>query len=117
MQYIDDGNEKRKMIVLDMEPKCLAWQNNCKRLPGLDLRISKIFLISKDSRRLERNDEIMNQDTKVAPDRIFDLFVRKTRYATPKMDSRAVVMRKQQILLVREKSDVSRSLPVFLSRM
>ena len=55
--------------------------------------------------------EMMADHSGLDLDRVLDLFTQETGYATPKLDGRGVVFRKDAILLVREKQDGLWTLP------
>lgn len=55
--------------------------------------------------------EIMSQYTKVDQSVLKNLFANETGYPTPKVDIRAVIFEDNKILLVKENSDDSWSLP------
>jgi hypothetical protein len=72
----------------------------------------------KDPFDLERFQELreisarmMSNYTETEMNKVRDLFLNETGYQTPKLDVRAVIIKKDTILLVKEKSDGKWTLP------
>jgi ADP-ribose pyrophosphatase YjhB (NUDIX family) len=91
------------------------WLNIAKRLESI---AQTGFTYSKDDYDKERYQEIRDISHKIfnlyteAPiEKIQNLFSKETGYPTPKVDIRGVIFRKNQILLVKEKSDGLWALP------
>lgn len=104
--------KKNKMVVHIVEPKWLEWAKQLQAIAQTGLTYaSDPFDIERYELIRKISVDIMNQYTKVEPQTIVDLFANETGYATPKVDVRAVVIKNDKILLVREKSDGAWSPP------
>ncbi len=91
------------------------WLNIAKRLEAI---AQTGFTYSKDDYDKERYQEIreishtiFKHYTEAPLEKIRELFAKENGYPTPKVDIRGVVLQKDQILLVKEKTDGLWSLP------
>jgi ADP-ribose pyrophosphatase YjhB (NUDIX family) len=69
------------------------------------------FDIQRYQELRELSVKLMEQITDAPIEKIRDLFTHETGFQTPKVDIRAVVLKDNQVLLVREKADGKWSLP------
>jgi ADP-ribose pyrophosphatase YjhB (NUDIX family) len=95
-----------------MEP---FWLEVAKRIQAIS---QSGLAYCKDPFDLERFQElreisarIMSYYTETEMNKVKDLFLNETGYQTPKVDVRAVIIKKDTILLVKEKSDGKWTLP------
>lgn len=95
-----------------MEPKWLQWAKELQAIAQAGLTYSKdIYDVERFEDIRNISLEIMSEYTKVDATIIRDFFANETGYATPKVDIRAVVFQDNKILMVKEKTDKSWSLP------
>ncbi|WP_449536454.1 NUDIX hydrolase [Ferdinandcohnia sp. Marseille-Q9671] len=95
-----------------MEPKWLEWAKQLQSIAQAGLTYSKdVYDVERFEEIRKISVEILTQYTNIDNKRINDLFANETGYATPKVDIRAVVFNGNKLLMVREKSDGSWSLP------
>ncbi len=100
---------------MDKEKMSRQWLDWAKELQA----IGQIGLAySKDKYDLERfqrirdiSAEILSLHTEIKAEVIRDLFANETGYNTPKVEVRAVVLKDNQVLLVKEEGDGRWSLP------
>lgn len=95
-----------------MEPKWLEWAKELQSIAQAGLTYSKdIYDLERFEQVRKISIEIMSQYTKVDQSVLKNLFANETGYQTPKVDIRAVIFEDNKILLVKENSDDSWSLP------
>ncbi|MEC5273004.1 NUDIX hydrolase [Caldifermentibacillus hisashii] len=95
-----------------MEPKWLEWAKELQSIAQAGLTYSRdVYDLERFEQIREISMEIMSQYTKVDQSVLKNLFANETGYPTPKVDIRAVIIEDNKILLVKENSDDSWSLP------
>lgn len=95
-----------------MEPKWLEWAKELQSIAQAGLTYSRdVYDLERFEQIREISMEIMSQYTKVDQSVLKNLFANETAYPTPKVDIRAVIFEDNKILLVKENSDDSWSLP------
>ncbi|WP_182528185.1 NUDIX hydrolase, partial [Priestia aryabhattai] len=95
-----------------MEHKWLNWAKQLQSLAQAGLAYSKdIYDIERFELIRNISVEMLSQQTGMEKTVIKDLFASETGYATPKVDIRAVIFKDNKILMVKENSDGSWSLP------
>ncbi|MCJ7992597.1 NUDIX hydrolase [Priestia sp. OVS21] len=95
-----------------MEHKWLDWAKQLQSLAQAGLAYSKdIYDIERFELIRNISVEMLSQQTGMEMTVIKDLFASETGYATPKVDIRAVIFKDNKILMVKENSDGSWSLP------
>jgi ADP-ribose pyrophosphatase YjhB (NUDIX family) len=95
-----------------MEPKWLEWAKQLQSIAQAGLTYSKdVYDLERFELLRNITVEILSHQTDMDMTVIRDLFANETGYATPKVDIRAVVFRKNKILMVRENTDGDWSLP------
>ncbi|WP_346206523.1 NUDIX hydrolase [Caldifermentibacillus hisashii] len=95
-----------------MEPKWLEWAKEQQSIAQAGLTYSRdVYDLERFEQIREISMEIMSQYTKVDQYVLKNLFANETGYPTPKVDIRAVIFEDNKILLVKENSDDSWSLP------
>lgn len=95
-----------------MEPKWLEWSKKLQAVAQIGLTYAKDpFDIERYELVREIATEMMAAHTDAEPDYIRDLFASEAGYATPKVDVRGAVFRRDTILLVREQRDGLWTLP------
>ncbi|WP_346200023.1 NUDIX hydrolase [Caldifermentibacillus hisashii] len=95
-----------------MEPKWLEWAKELQSIAQAGLTYSRdVYDLERFEQIREISMEIMSQYTKVDQSVLKNLFANETGYPTPKVDIRAVIFEDNKILLVKENSDDSWSLP------
>ncbi|WP_454189303.1 NUDIX hydrolase [Priestia megaterium] len=95
-----------------MEHKWLDWAKQLQSLAQAGLAYSKdIYDVERFELIRNISVEMLLQQTGMEKTVIKDLFASETGYATPKVDIRAVIFKDNKILMVKENSDGSWSLP------
>ncbi|MCM3477710.1 NUDIX hydrolase [Caldibacillus thermoamylovorans] len=95
-----------------MKPKWLEWAKELQSIAQAGLTYSRdVYDLERFEQIREISMEIMSQYTKVDQSVLKNLFANETGYPTPKVDIRAVIFEDNKILLVKENSDDSWSLP------
>ncbi|MED3928716.1 NUDIX hydrolase [Priestia megaterium] len=95
-----------------MEHKWLDWAKQLQSLAQAGLAYSKdIYDVERFELIRNISVEMLSQQTGMEMTVIKDLFASETGYATPKVDIRAVIFKDNKILMVKENSDGSWSLP------
>jgi len=95
-----------------MEPKWLEWAKELQSIAQAGLTYSRdVYDLERFEQIREISMKIMSQYTKVDQSVLKNLFANETGYPTPKVDIRAVIFEDNKILLVKENSDDSWSLP------
>ncbi|WP_374989411.1 NUDIX hydrolase (plasmid) [Priestia megaterium] len=95
-----------------MEHKWLDWAKQLQSLAQVGLAYSKdIYDVERFELIRNISVEMLSQQTGMEKTVIKDLFASETGYATPKVDIRAVIFKDNKILMVKENSDGSWSLP------
>ncbi|HWO75144.1 MAG TPA: NUDIX hydrolase [Bacillus sp. (in: firmicutes)] len=95
-----------------MEEQWLTWAKQLQAIAQAGLAYSKdVFDIERFKMIRNISLEILSRHTDMEVNKIKDLFANETGYPTPKVDVRAAVFHKEQILMVQEKSDGKWSLP------
>ncbi|MEE3952798.1 NUDIX hydrolase [Peribacillus frigoritolerans] len=95
-----------------MEPKWLDWAKQLQSIAQAGLTYSKdVYDLERFELIKNISVEILSHQTDMDMTVIRDLFSNETGYATPKVDIRAVVFRKNKILMVRENTDGDWALP------
>ncbi|MEN3772886.1 NUDIX hydrolase [Priestia megaterium] len=95
-----------------MEHKWLDWAKQLQSLAHAGLAYSKdIYDVERFELIRNISVEMLSQQTGMEMTVIKDLFASETGYATPKVDIRAVIFKDNKILMVKENSDGSWSLP------
>ncbi len=98
------------MILI--EHKWLDWAKQLQSLAQAGLAYSKdIYDVERFELIRNISVEMLSQQTGMEMTVIKDLFASETGYATPKVDIRAVIFKDNKILMVKENSDGSWSLP------
>ncbi|MGX1373365.1 ADP-ribose pyrophosphatase YjhB (NUDIX family) [Priestia megaterium] len=98
------------MIII--EHKWLDWAKQLQSLAQAGLAYSKdIYDVERFELIRNISVEMLLQQTGMEKTVIKDLFASETGYATPKVDIRAVIFKDNKILMVKENSDGSWSLP------
>lgn len=98
------------MIIV--EHKWLDWAKQLQSLAQAGLAYSKdIYDVERFELIRNISVEMLLQQTGMEKTVIKDLFASETGYATPKVDIRAVIFKDNKILMVKENSDGSWSLP------
>lgn len=98
------------MIII--EHKWLDWAKQLQSLAQVGLAYSKdIYDVERFELIRNISVEMLSQQTGMEKTVIKDLFASETGYATPKVDIRAVIFKDNKILMVKENSDGSWSLP------
>ena len=98
------------MIII--EHKWLDWAKQLQSLAQAGLAYSKdIYDVERFELIRNISVEMLSQQTGMEMTVIKDLFASETGYATPKVDIRAVIFKDNKILMVKENSDGSWSLP------
>ncbi|HKK41524.1 MAG TPA: NUDIX hydrolase N-terminal domain-containing protein, partial [Bacteroidales bacterium] len=95
-----------------MENKWLKWATELQSLAQSGLAFCEN---DYDRDRYEKirnlSVEIMHEYTDIDNSKIKDIFASETGYQTPKVDVRAVVIKDDKILMIKEKVDGKWSLP------
>lgn len=100
------------MAVIFIEHKWLDWAKQLQSLAQAGLAYSKdIYDVERFELIRNISVEMLSQQTGMEMTVIKDLFASETGYATPKVDIRAVIFKDNKILMVKENSDGSWSLP------
>ncbi len=100
------------MAVIIIEHKWLDWAKQLQSLAQAGLAYSKdIYDIERFELIRNISVEMLSQQTGMEMTVIKNLFANETGYATPKVDIRAVIFKDNRILMVKENSDGSWSLP------
>ena len=100
------------MVVIIIEHKWLDWAKQLQSLAQAGLAYSKdIYDVERFELIRNISVEMLSQQTGMEMTVIKDLFASETGYATPKVDIRAVIFKDNKILMVKENSDGSWSLP------
>lgn len=87
-----------------MEEKWLTWSKELQALAQAGLTYGKdVFDKERYTRIREISAEILSAYTQLETREIIDIFCKETGYQTPKLDSRAVIVQNDKILLVQEK--------------
>ncbi|MFS0906317.1 NUDIX hydrolase [Priestia aryabhattai] len=95
-----------------MEHKWLDWAKQLQSIAQAGLAYSKdIYDVERFKLIRDISVEMLSQQTGMEMTVIKDLFASETGYATPKVDIRAVIFKDNKILMVKENSDGSWSLP------
>ncbi|MCM3773863.1 NUDIX hydrolase [Priestia aryabhattai] len=95
-----------------MEHKWLDWAKQLQSIAQAGLAYSKdIYDVERFELIRDISVEMLSQQTGMEMTVIKDLFASETGYATPKVDIRAVIFKDNKILMVKENSDGSWSLP------
>ncbi|MEK0286721.1 NUDIX hydrolase [Caldifermentibacillus hisashii] len=95
-----------------MKPKWLEWAKELQSIAQAGLTYSRdVYDLERFEQIREISMEIMSQYTKVDQSVLKNLFANEAGYPTPKVDIRAVIFEDNKILLVKENSDDSWSLP------
>ncbi|MED4170608.1 NUDIX hydrolase [Priestia megaterium] len=95
-----------------MEHKWLDWAKQLQSIAQAGLAYSKdIYDVERFELIRNISIEMLSQQTGMEMTVIKDLFASETGYATPKVDIRAVIFKDNKILMVKENSDGSWSLP------
>jgi ADP-ribose pyrophosphatase YjhB (NUDIX family) len=100
------------VVVIIIEHKWLDWAKQLQSLAQAGLAYSKdIYDVERFELIRNISVEMLSQQTGMEMTVIKDLFASETGYATPKVDIRAVIFKDNKILMVKENSDGSWSLP------
>lgn len=100
------------MAVIIIEHKWLDWAKQLQSIAQAGLAYSKdIYDVERFELIRDISVEMLSQQTGMEMTVIKDLFASETGYATPKVDIRAVIFKNNKILMVKENSDGSWSLP------
>lgn len=100
------------MAVIIIEHKWLDWAKQLQSIAQAGLAYSKdIYDVERFELIRDISVEMLSQQTGMEMTVIKDLFASETGYATPKVDIRAVIFKDNKILMVKENSDGSWSLP------
>lgn len=100
------------MAVIIIEHKWLDWAKQLQSIAQAGLAYSKdIYDVERFELIRNISIEMLSQQTGMEMTVIKDLFASETGYATPKVDIRAVIFKDNKILMVKENSDGSWSLP------
>ncbi len=95
-----------------MEKKWLEWAKELQMLSQSALEYCKDpYDIERFERIREISVEIMSNYTDIPVEKMTELFAGETGYQTPKVDIRAVIIKDNKILMVREILDGKWSLP------
>ncbi|GIP21657.1 NUDIX hydrolase [Paenibacillus sp. J22TS3] len=95
-----------------MDLRWLEWAKQIQAISQNGLAYSKdIYDLERFEQLRELSIEILNEYSDVEPALIRELFASETGYATPKVDIRGVIVKEDQVLLVREKADGGWALP------
>ncbi|MET1122539.1 NUDIX hydrolase [Priestia megaterium] len=95
-----------------MEHKWLDWAKQLQSIAQAGLAYSKdIYDVERFELIRDISVEMLSQQTGMEITVIKNLFASETGYATPKVDIRAVIFKDNKILMVKENSDGSWSLP------
>ncbi|NWL88111.1 ADP-ribose pyrophosphatase [Paenibacillus sp. 79R4] len=95
-----------------MEDKWLAWAKQLQSIAQAGLTYSKDpYDLERFQQIRDMSVEIMSGHTGTEMKLIEELFANETGYATPKVDIRAVIIKDDHILMVREKMDGRWALP------
>ncbi|WP_068618927.1 NUDIX hydrolase [Paenibacillus tuaregi] len=95
-----------------MDLRWLEWAKQIQAISQNGLAYSKdIYDLERFEQLRELSIEILNEYSDVEPAVIRELFASETGYATPKVDIRGVIVKEDQVLLVREKTDGGWALP------
>ncbi|WP_340643035.1 NUDIX hydrolase [Priestia megaterium] len=95
-----------------MEHKWLDWAKQLQSIAQAGLAYSKdIYDVERFELIRDISVEMLSQQTGMEMTVIKNLFANETGYATPKVDIRAVIFKDNRILMVKENSDDSWSLP------
>ena len=86
-------------------PKWLDWAKELQSLAQNGLTYTKDAFDKERFERLRQiSAEIMSAYTALPVDKVMDLFCSETGFQTPKLDTRAAIVREGKILLVKEKN-------------
>ncbi len=86
-------------------PKWLDWAKELQSLAQNGLTYTKDAFDKERFERLRQiSAEIMSAYTALPVDKVTDLFCSETGFQTPKLDTRAAIVREDKILLVKEKN-------------
>ena len=100
------------MAVIIIEHKWLDWAKQLQSIAQAGLAYSKdIYDVERFELIRDISVEMLSQQTGMGMTVIKNLFASETGYATPKVDIRAVIFKDNKILMVKENSDGSWSLP------
>jgi ADP-ribose pyrophosphatase YjhB (NUDIX family) len=100
------------MVVIIIEHKWLDWAKQLQSIAQAGLAYSKdIYDVERFELIRDISVEMLSQQTGMEMTVIKNLFANETGYATPKVDIRAVIFKDNRILMVKENSDGSWSLP------
>jgi len=100
------------MAVIIIEHKWLDWAKQLQSIAQAGLAYSKdIYDVERFELIRDISVEMLSQQTGMEMTVIKNLFASETGYATPKVDIRAVIFKDNKILMVKENSDGSWSLP------
>ncbi len=100
------------MAVIIIEHKWLDWAKQLQSIAQAGLAYSKdIYDVERFELIRDISVEMLSQQTGMEMTVIKNLFANETGYATPKVDIRAVIFKDNRILMVKENSDGSWSLP------
>jgi ADP-ribose pyrophosphatase YjhB (NUDIX family) len=92
--------------------KWLKWAREIQSLAQTGLAFApNHYEIERNNRLLEIAAEIVSEHTNLNKDETAKIFMKQPGYATPKIDVRAAVVKKNQILLVKEITDKKWSMP------
>ncbi|WNQ08821.1 NUDIX hydrolase [Paenibacillus aurantius] len=95
-----------------MDTKWLEWAKQIQAISQIGLTYSKDpYDLERYEALRELSVDILANYTTAGREQISLTFASETGYATPKVDIRAVIFEKDQVLLVREKIDGAWSLP------
>lgn len=87
------------------ETKWLDWANELRTLALAGIYYGESeYIVENYKKILKKSFEILEMYTDVNEKNIEDFFIEEKGYQTPKMDSRAVIIRNNKILLVKEKN-------------
>ena len=88
---------------MDQKQKWLDWAVELQALAQAGLFYSKdVYDIERFQRIREIAAEMLTGPSGLSMDRVLDLFCNETGYQTPKLDTRAAIIRNDRILLVQE---------------
>ncbi|GAL83641.1 ADP-ribose pyrophosphatase [Sporocytophaga myxococcoides] len=86
--------------------KCVQWAIELQAIAQIGLTYSKdIFDHERYQRIREISAEIMSEKSSLNLEVVKDLFCNETGFQTPKLDTRAAIIKEDKILLVRENNE------------
>jgi len=92
--------------------KWIEWAKQLQSIAQAGLTYSRdVYDLERFQQIRDISVEIMSEYTKTDMNTVKDLFANETGYATPKVDIRAVIIKDEQILMVKEKTDGKWALP------